>query len=119
MTLKTAVALDLSKPLAVVFVCSERKENLKKHSEQIRQKVEEEGFQVVEEFQALMFPKESNRDKVFLQAFTYLFNNHELVQTLFLLTQRVLGEDTLSESLLALLRNQLGVDVMYAVDEDF
>jgi len=118
MTIRT-VELDISKPLAVVFVCSERKENLKKQSEQVRAKVEEQGYQVVEEFQALTFPKEANRDKVFLEVFQYLFNNREIVQTLALLTDRVLGEDTLSESLLSLLRNHLGVDLIIAIDEDF
>lgn len=113
-----AVELDIDLPLAVIFVCADRKELIKKHSDQIREQVTKKGYQVVEEFQALTFPKEENRDKVFIETFAYLFVHRELVSTLFLIAEPVLPEDTLSSSLRSLLRQHLGVDVYYAVDDD-
>ena len=117
MTIKNSNELDLSKPLTVIFACADRKNELEKQLNDIRAAATEQGYEVIEEFGALTFPKESNREKVFLEAFTYLFNNHNIVQTLFLISEYVLPETTLSESLLSLARNQLGVDVLYAREE--
>ena len=119
MAIEEAKALDFNKPLAVVFVCSERKEDLRKQSELVKAKAEQCGYQVVEEFQALLFPKETSRERVFLDAFRYLFNNRELVQTLFIATENILGEDSMTSALLSLLKQYLSIDVIVAIDEEF
>jgi hypothetical protein len=117
-TIKVAVELDFSKPTAIAYVCADRKENVQKQLDLVLEAAAREGYQVIEEFQCCTFPKESARDKVFLEAFTYLFNNRQLVQTVFLVNENLLPEDSLSASLLSLARNDLGVDVLYAL-EDF